>query len=130
MIVLDTCTLLWLVAEPERLSQAAVSALRRHEASLAVVSISAWEIAVKAGAGKLGLPPGISPAEWFGQARAEYGLHELPLDSAVLCRTAALPPIHRDPCDRFIIAAALYHHAPVVTADPLFAAYPDLTVIW
>ena len=47
----------------------------------------------------------------------------MPLDWEVCVAATELPPIHKDPCDRFIIAAASIHHLPVVTADPRFREY-------
>jgi PIN domain nuclease of toxin-antitoxin system len=41
-----------------------------------------------------------------------------------ICIAAAeLPPIHNDPCDRFIIATALHNDSPVVTTDERFEKY-------
>ena len=48
MILLDTCALLWLVMEPERLTARAKTLISRHSADLAVSAISAFEIAVQA----------------------------------------------------------------------------------
>ncbi len=46
-----------------------------------------------------------------------------PLDWDVCIAATELPPLHKDPCDRFIIATAKMRHMPVVTSDPSFAAY-------
>jgi PIN domain nuclease of toxin-antitoxin system len=46
-----------------------------------------------------------------------------PLDWDVCIAAAELQPLHKDPCDRFIIAAAKMQHLPVVTSDSSFAAY-------
>jgi len=50
-------------------------------------------------------------------------LTELPLDSALCTAATELPHHHRDPFDRFIIAAALRLRVPVVTIDPKFSPY-------
>jgi PIN domain nuclease of toxin-antitoxin system len=130
MIILDTCTLLWLVHDPERLTSPAREALRATAGCRAVSAASAWEIAIKSSAGKLRLPSAMTPAEWFLQACHEYGITELPVGAADFCRAVALPPIHRDPCDRLIVATALAHHARVVTADTTIPRYPGVTVVW
>ena len=57
-----------------------------------------------------------------------YALSELALDAALCARAAGLPNHHRDPFDRFIIAAALDRNLPVVTVDRQFAAY-GVTVV-
>lgn len=54
---------------------------------------------------------------------SRYGLTEFPLDPAVCTAAAELPHHHRDPFDRFIIAAALRLRVPVVTIDPKFSPY-------
>jgi len=52
-----------------------------------------------------------------------YGLTEVVLDSSLCAASALLPQHHRNPCDRFIIAAAQRLAVPVVTIDPKFAGY-------
>ena len=52
-----------------------------------------------------------------------YDLSEVPLSAALCTSAALLPPIHRDPCDRFIIAAAKSLGVPVVTIDSRFEEY-------
>lgn len=128
MIILDTCAFLWLNVDPGRLSAKARRAVA--VGPLAMVAISAWEIAIKVESGKLLLPGTMSPAEFVTMAMAHSDIHELSLDVATLCAAAALPRIHRDPCDRMIIAAAMRHEAPIVTADPLIGQYPGTKVIW
>ena len=60
---------------------------------------------------------------WVRKVAARYALTEVPLDSSLCSAAALLPLLHRDPCDRFIIAAAYQLHTPVVTIDPKFGAY-------
>jgi PIN domain nuclease of toxin-antitoxin system len=52
-----------------------------------------------------------------------HQINVIKLNLALCLRAAELPPIHKDPCDRFIIAAALNMAMPVVTADHRFADY-------
>jgi PIN domain nuclease of toxin-antitoxin system len=130
MILLDTCALLWLVHDPTKLSKAATHAIRAHVASLHVSSVSAWEIAIKVAAGKLTLPPGLTAETWFSQVLNACGLTEICPDAGIFCRAVALPVIHRDPCDRLIIATAVAHRLTVVTADNVIPQYPNCTVIW
>ena len=52
-----------------------------------------------------------------------HGLAVLPLELNVAIAAAGLPPIHNDPCDRFIIAAAKLHDLTVVTTDGHFEKY-------
>jgi PIN domain nuclease of toxin-antitoxin system len=130
MILLDTCALVWMTTQPGQLSAKAAEAVRRNADAIAVVPISAWEIAIKCRDGGLRLSGPYSPHEWYQEAVRRYGLHEIPLDALVLCESVALPPIHRDRCDRMIVAAALRHCLPIVTADTTIPRYPDVTVVW
>ncbi len=119
-MVLDTCALLWLAEDSPQLSAAART--RLAAASLVYVSaISAFEIGLKHRSGKLVLP--MPPAAWFAAVVEHHALATHPLDWAVCLAATELPPIHKDPCDRFIIATAKKLGLPVVTADPNFAAY-------
>lgn len=120
MILLDTCGLLWLAAGSPQISDT----VRRKIDSEAVVSvsaISAFEIGLKYRTGKLKLPT--PPGEWWSRVVAHHRLNVIPVDAEIGIRATELPPVHRDPADRFIIATALQHKTPVVTADSRFADY-------
>lgn len=119
-MILDTCALLFLAVGDRRLSkrirrQLSAAPLRRF------CAISSFEIALKWQQGKLELP--VPPSEWVSEMIGRYRLTEIPLDSALCVAAAQLPPHHRDPFDRFIIATALLLRAPVVTIDPKFVPY-------
>jgi len=128
MLLLDTCVLLWLAADQDRLSEPAKSAMREDADQLFVSSITAFEIAIKARSGKLGLPMGAG--EWFAKVMRHHGLTEVAVDGAVAAGSVGLPPLHNDPCDRIIIATALRHKMAVVTCDGLIAQYDQVKVIW
>jgi PIN domain nuclease of toxin-antitoxin system len=124
-MILDTCALLFLANGDPRLT----SDTRRRLGALPVrwfCAISTFEVALKQASGKLALP---LPAHlWMGDLAARYELREVVLDSALCAEAALLPRHHRDPCDRFIIAAARRLAVPVVTVDPKFAAYGVVVV--
>ncbi len=119
-MLLDTCALLWLAQGSHNLSKSARA--RLAAATLVYVSaISAFEIGLKYRSGRLALPT--PPAEWFAAVVAHHALAVHPLDWEVCLAATELPLIHRDPCDRFIIATAKHLGLPVVTADPNFTGY-------
>ena len=60
----------------------------------------------------------------------QYHLLELPVTADIAAKAADLPEIHLDPFDRLIIATAMHHHAPIVTADTTIPSYPGIRVIW
>lgn len=119
-VLLDTCALLWLGFNAEELTPRMREAI--EGASILYVSpISLWEIALKYKRDKLRLQ--LPPQEWFSILREKYGIMFLPLTPAPAFRAVALPDIHNDPADRFIIATALENNLPVVTADHNFELY-------
>ena len=124
-LILDTVTFIWAVSTPERLSRAAMSALRKATAVREISVVSLTEIAVKQTRGKL----------TFGKADAMAGvadlrLRVLPYAAAHAFRLFDLPTHHADPFDRQIIAQALVENVPVVTPDEVFNLYEGLKVVW
>ena len=128
MLLLDTCVLLWLASDQDRLSMPAKIAIKDNADRLFVSSISAFEIAVKASKGKLELP--MDAGTWFDKALRHHGLTEVAIESAIAVGSVNLPMLHNDPCDRFIIATALQHNMSIVTSDSLIAQYKMAKVIW
>jgi len=119
-MLLDTCALLWLAEGGKHLSKETRD--RIEESPVVYVSaISAFEIAVKCRSGKLKLP--VPPAEWFQGIVDHHGLAVQSLDWDVCMAAVELPPVHKDPCDRFIIATAKMRKLTVVTGDPIFRSY-------
>lgn len=120
-MILDTCALLWLASgDRRRLSQSVLVEIDRAT-TVSVVAITGFEIGIKQKAGKLLLP--VAPQEWFEAVLAFHQIDVIKLDLKTCIRATQLPPIHKDPCDRLIIASALIHDFPVVTADSRFSEY-------
>lgn len=131
MILLDTCTLIWLADDQEQLTEKAKQIIRKYKASLYISAISACEIGVKYNKGLLKLS---SPAfSWFQQALEWHGIREIPVDSKIAIQATLLPAIHRDPADRIIVATAIEQSLSIITADRHIHAYTeqcDFKVIW
>ena len=124
-VLLDTCALLALARGD--LPKPAARALRSAtEASVSIVS--PWEVAIKVAAGKLRLRE--PPLQWFLELSERYGLRELPLDAHSACAAAALPPVHRDPFDRVLVALAHAHVLTVLTSDDNIPKYPGIKTLW
>jgi PIN domain nuclease of toxin-antitoxin system len=120
VILLDTCALLWLAHEQDRLGQETLKVI--EDAAVVYVSaISGFEIGIKARAGKLRLP--VPPHQWFDTIIQHHDLAVIGLDLDICIRATELPPVHKDPCDRFIIATALQRDLDVVTVDKRFKEY-------
>ncbi len=120
MIILDTCAVLWLAEGSARLSSETVAIIDR-EAVVAVSSISAFEIALKYRNGKLSLP--MPPEEWWARFISHHRVDVIDLSPELVMGATRLPPIHKDPVDRFIIATALAHNSHLVSADRRFKEY-------
>lgn len=124
-LILDTCALVWLACDSDRLSSHArgeIDASRR----VYVSAISAWEISLKAARGTLELP--MPAARWFERALDVHSLTLADLSVEVLVHANELPWHHRDPADRFIIATAQLNDLTVVTDDRRFDAYGVETI--
>ncbi|MGQ0655442.1 MAG: type II toxin-antitoxin system VapC family toxin [Betaproteobacteria bacterium] len=125
--MLDTCTFLWAVSEPERLSEEARQAITSAGNEAYLSAISAWEIAVKQARGGLELSE--AAARYVPKYREALGLLELPLDEAAALQVARLPRAHKDPFDRMLVCQAIAHGLLLVTPDPLVAQYP-VRILW
>ena len=119
-VLCDTCALIWLATGDAKLSRMARAAIRDAEL-LCFSSISIWEIARKVKSGELEIP--VRPTLFADMLVKQYGMKELPLDNATMLRASALPEIHKDPADRFIVATALLNDCVVVTGDHRFPEY-------
>ena len=128
MLLLDTCTFVWLISDQGRLSSAAMQGIRTNPASLYLSSISAFEIGLSVGKGKLRLPQ--PPEVWIQMALRLHGIRELPVTWQIAIRATQLPRLHNDPFDRIIVATAQHHGMPLVTPDHLIRAYSGTTVMW
>lgn len=125
IVLLDACALLALARGelPDRATAALRSAPEAN-----VSAVTPWEIAIKAASGKLRLE--LPPAHWFNALAERYQLRELPLEANVACAAAGLPPIHRDPFDRVLVALAHAHTLTILTSDENIPRYAGVTTIW
>lgn len=124
-LLLDTQILLWADSAPSKLGQA--RELAADEANeLLVSAASSWEIAIKYATGRLPLPS--EPRVHVPAMIQALGAHAVPVEHSHALRVADLPPIHRDPFDRLLVAQAQAFGASIVTADSVFAGY-DVTTI-
>src|SRR6185503_8888187 len=129
MYLLDTCTLLWLAGNAhQQLSKKAQEAITGFPGHLAISAISALEIGIKARLGKIGLQT--DPRSWFTAAVEKHGLHEIPVNGNIAAASTMLPSLHKDPCDRVIIATAQVYLFTILTPDDLIAKYPGVATLW
>ena len=125
-ILLDTQCFLWMSLAPERFNARTRRLVEAQETLLYLSAASAWEIAIKHALGKLRLPQ--PPVTYVPVRVAALGVQPLPIDQQHALQVATLPPHHRDPFDRLLIAQAQLDDLSILTADPLFDAY-DVSII-
>ena len=125
-VLLDTQCWLWMVLAPERFSPAGRRLVEDRASLLYLSSASAWEIAIKYQLGKLRLPE--PPASYVPARLAALGVQPLPIEHQHALHVATLPPHHRDPFDRLLVAQAQLDDLPILTADAQIAVY-DVTTI-
>jgi PIN domain nuclease of toxin-antitoxin system len=125
-LLLDTHLLLWALAEPEKLGSKARSVIEDPENEVLFSAASIWEVAIKAG---LGRPDFAVRPEEVAQAALEAGFAELPVRAEVAARVADVPPHHRDPFDRLLVAQAMAGPMRLYTADPLLPPYSELVTL-
>jgi PIN domain nuclease of toxin-antitoxin system len=126
-VLFDTHGFLWAVSDDSHLSSTArrIFTDPANEILLSVASI--WEILVKAEAGRLPLPR--PSASYIQSQLLKTSTEVLPILLRHVLQIANLPPHHRDPFDRIILAQAVEEKIPVVSADTKFRAYP-VEVLW
>lgn len=119
--LLDTHCWLWLQTTPERLPVELVDTLADRSVDLFLSAASAWELGIKHAAGRIELPE--SPGDYVREGMRRSGVRELSMSHSHALEAAALPPHHRDPFDRMLVAQARLERLTLVTADRVLAAY-------
>jgi PIN domain nuclease of toxin-antitoxin system len=114
-LLLDTHVLIWWDAG-RKISAEAHRAIERADV-VYVSAVSAWEVAIKTGLGRL------HPTRTVEEATLESGFLELPVSFRHAERVAGLPAHHRDPFDRMLVAQAEVEGLRLVTRDPVFGRY-------
>ncbi len=128
MIILDTHAWIWLLAAPEELSQAALSAVEEAGPHLLISAISVWELFMLVKKGRLELT--VPPASFVTVTNRDPRFQVIPVDERVARRSVELPDIHADPADRMILATAAELGAPIVSKDGRFGEYGLVPVVW
>jgi len=119
--LLDTQLALWAYFEPRRLSVEARTVLENRQNDIVFSTASLWEIAMKRGLGKkeFQFDPRV-----LRRAMLDDGYEELAVLGPHAVEVDLLPPLHKDPFDRILIAQAMVEGITLLTADPVVAKYP------
>ena len=119
-LLLDTHLLLWAAAEPHRLPDAARTLLEGADTEPVFSPASIWEVAIKRG---LDRPDFQLDPRLLRRGLLDNGYLELPITSEHAVAVAGLPPIHKDPFDRMLVAQATASGIELLTADEVVARY-------
>ena len=128
-VLLDTCAVVWVVSEPERLTERAASMLTAGDSEVLVSPISCAELACASARGRIELDRHWRAwfrhfVEWNEWTTVDIGL-------SIIEEAYSLPePFHRDPADRIIVATARQLDCPIVTADRKILNYPHVRSVW
>lgn len=128
-LLIDTHILIWLLAGTSHLPSDIQTTLANRRNTVFLSAASTWEIAIKVGLGRLDLPPQLDA--WLPAELDAAGLRLLPINLGHTLGVEALPPHHRDPFDRLLIAQAVADGLTIVTADRVFGLYDvPLIHVW
>lgn len=120
-LLLDTHLLLWAAGEPRRLSRQARGLIANPGNELFFSPASLWEVVIKRG---LRRPDFEVDARVLRRGLLDNGYGELPILSDHVVAIDSLPPIHKDPFDRVLVAQATAEGITLLTTDPLLSQYP------
>ncbi len=120
-LLIDTHTFLWFVWDDSRLSAAAKGMIEDMANELLLSAASIWEMAIKVGTGKLSL--GAELDIFLNDHMVKNGIQLLGISIPHVAAVSKLPPVHRDPFDRLIVAQSVVEGVPLVSADPLLESY-------
>ncbi len=119
--LLDTHLLLWAAGSLERLSAQARHLIDDPNNELLFSAASLWEVAIKGSLGRADFQ--IDP-RLLRRGLLDNGYRELAITGEHAVAVEALPPIHKDPFDRMLVAQSVVEGLTLLTADPLVARYP------
>ncbi len=119
--LLDTSVFLWSLGAEHKLNQKAHDLLSSSAAELYLSAASSWEIAIKFALGTLALPK--PPSQFVPSAIGSLAIRSLDISHFHSLMAGELPPHHRDPFDRMLIAQARLENMVLLTADRAFLKY-------
>jgi PIN domain nuclease of toxin-antitoxin system len=117
-LLLDTHVLLWWLADDRKLDRTAREIIGNPDNDVLVSSVSVWEISIKAALGRLEIE-----LDDLEDAILRNGFRPLPIGFRHAVTAGRLPPLHRDPFDRMLIAQASVEELRILSHDRVFDRY-------
>ncbi|MDP1613387.1 MAG: type II toxin-antitoxin system VapC family toxin [Sulfuritalea sp.] len=119
-LLLDTHLLLWAASAPDRLSNTARDLLLDPANQLTFSAASLWEVSIKRALGRSDF--NVDPRRLWRMLLVS-GYRELPVTSEHCVAVIDLPPLHKDPFDRILVAQARAEDLQLLTVDSAVANY-------
>ncbi len=120
-LLLDTHILLWAAGEPDKLSNTARALIEDSQNQLYFSAASLWEISIK---NKLGRSDFKVDLAVLRRNLLDNDFAEIAINSVHALAVDSLPPIHKDPFDRILLAQAHAEGVTLMTSDAVLAEYP------
>jgi PIN domain nuclease of toxin-antitoxin system len=125
-LLVDTHLLLWAAAKSRRLPKEARRLLEDKANEVLFSAASLWEIVIKAALRRSDFTVDVS---LLRPALTEMGFVELAVSGAHAEKLVSLPPVHKDPFDRMLIAQSLVETLVLLTNDGVLAGYGEVVKV-
>ena len=116
-LILDSNALIWWLEDAPRIRRSSAAERIATDPLVMISIVTPWELWIKAASGRIGLPGR------FNERLPDLGLEIIAPTLRDARLATALPPIHKDPFDRMIVAQALNRDATIVTSDRTLGDY-------
>lgn len=126
-LLLDTHAFLWWTTDDARLSDLAREEIADGRNEVYFSAASGWEIAVKAGLGRVEAPEELGA--FVTEQLSKNAFRALPVHLTHALHVRTLPDHHRDPLDRLLVAQSFLENLPILSADPQVTRYP-VEIVW
>ena len=128
IFLLDTHVFIWWTCEPEKLPRSLFNQLIDPQNTLLLSTASTWEIMIKLGIGKISFNEDVEVI--IAREIERNGLQIIPVTLDHTYQLKALPPLHKDPFDRMLIAQAIVTDLTIATNDSFVTQYEGVKTVW
>ena len=125
--LLDTCVVIWYFAGSDKIPEKIQDQLTDPDNEVYFSDVSILEVVIKYMAGKF--PLSAPPSKILPALADKHALASLPLLQEAIFQLESLPPLHRDPFDRLLIAQSLEYNLTLVTPDQQIRQY-SVSTLW
>ena len=117
-LLLDTHVLIWWLSDDRKLAKEARQIIANPNNDVFVSAASVWEVAIKAALGRIDVE-----LDEFEDEIVKSGFRPLPIGLRHAVTVGNLPPVHRDPFDRMLVAQSSVEELRVMSHDRVFGRY-------